>query len=115
MAIGSCQSIGTAIEEVERGEGILVRALGAERKDGWGPWSGPWQTEGWGTVSAGEKNVGALEGVASGKCGPVGGGASRRRWLVGAGPYRTWLPPWVAGAGRYQALGFFFAGGGGRL
>ena len=88
MAIGSCQSIGTAIEEVERGEGILVRALGAERPDGWGPWSG--LTNGrWGTVRAGEQNVGALEGVASGKCGPVGGGASRRRWLAGAGPYRT--------------------------
>ena len=88
MAIGSCQSIGTAREEVERGEGILVRARGAERPEGWGPWSG--LTNGrWGNVRAGEKNVGALEGVASGKCGPVGGGASRRRWLAGAGPYRT--------------------------
>lgn len=88
VAIGSCQSIGTAIEEVDRGEGIQVRALGAGRTDGWGQWSGLANGR-WGTVRAGEKKVGALEGVASGKCGPVRGGASRRWWLVGAGPYRT--------------------------
>lgn len=94
------------MEEVELGEGIQVRALGTGRTHGWGLWSGLANGR-WGTVRAGEKKVGALEGVANGERGLVRGGASWRWWLAGAGPYRTWLLPWVSGAGRYRALDFF--------
>ena len=79
---------------MELGEGIQVRALGTGRTHGWGLWSGLANGR-WGTVRAGEKKVGALEGVANGERGLVRGGASWRWWLAGAGPYRTWLLPWV--------------------